>query len=336
MSGRPARKPLLPGGDCFKKSTPASGRGAGTQRPPPPPSVPVACPGAEYGTLMAMDGYRGFLGLLVSALLVGFLSVIFTLVWVLHYREGLGWDGTALEFNWHPVLVVTGFVFIQGIAIIVYRLPWTWKCSKFLMKSIHAGLNTVAAVLAIISLVAVFDFHNARNIPNMYSLHSWIGLIAVILYMLQLLLGFFIFLLPWAPLSLRALVMPIHVYSGLLIFGTVIATALTGVTEKLIFALKDPAYHSFPPEGVFTNTLGLLILLFGSLIFWIVTRPQWKRPNEPNSILLQPKGGTTEGLEGSMAINVGNVDKSDSELNNEGSARKRNFTLDEAGQRSTM
>lgn len=70
---------------------------------------------AEYGALMAMEGYRGFLGLLVSALLVGFLSVIFTLIWVLHYREGLGWDGTALEFNWHPVLVVTGFVFIQGI-----------------------------------------------------------------------------------------------------------------------------------------------------------------------------------------------------------------------------
>ncbi|XP_008853469.1 cytochrome b ascorbate-dependent protein 3 isoform X2 [Nannospalax galili] len=65
---------------------------------------------------MAMDGYRGFLGLLVSALLVGFLSVLFALVWVLHYREGLGWDGGSLEFNWHPVLAVTGFVFIQGIA----------------------------------------------------------------------------------------------------------------------------------------------------------------------------------------------------------------------------
>ncbi|XP_058520620.1 uncharacterized protein LOC101534930 isoform X2 [Ochotona princeps] len=65
---------------------------------------------------MAMEGYRGFLGLLVSALLVGFLSVIFTLIWVLHYRKGLGWDGGDLEFNWHPVLMVTGFVFIQGIA----------------------------------------------------------------------------------------------------------------------------------------------------------------------------------------------------------------------------
>ncbi|XP_006214018.1 plasma membrane ascorbate-dependent reductase CYBRD1 [Vicugna pacos] len=285
---------------------------------------------------MAMEGYRGFLGLLVSALLVGFLSVIFTLIWVLHYREGLGWDGTALEFNWHPVLMVTGFVFIQGIAIIVYRLPWTWKCSKLLMKSIHAGLHTVATILAVIALVAVFDFHNARNIPNMYSLHSWVGLIAVIFYILQLLLGFFVFLLPWAPLSLRALLIPLHVYSGLLIFGTVIATVLMGVTEKLIFALKDPAYSTFPPEGVFTNTLSLLILLYGALIFWIVTRPQWKRPKEPNSVLLQPNGGAPEGVESSMAMNFGNVDKSDAELNSEAAARKRNFTLDEAGQRSTM
>ncbi|XP_076722190.1 plasma membrane ascorbate-dependent reductase CYBRD1 isoform X2 [Callospermophilus lateralis] len=63
-----------------------------------------------------MESYRGFLALLVSALSVGFLSVLFTLIWVLHYREGLGWDGSSLEFNWHPVLAVTGFIFIQGIA----------------------------------------------------------------------------------------------------------------------------------------------------------------------------------------------------------------------------
>ncbi|CAD7690578.1 unnamed protein product [Nyctereutes procyonoides] len=280
-----------------------------------------------------MDGYRGFLGLLVSALLVGFLSVIFSLVWVLHYREGLGWDGTALEFNWHPVFMVTGFVFIQGIAIIVYRLPWTWKCSKLLMKSIHAGLHTVAAILVIISLVSVFDYHNAGNIPNMYSLHSWVGLTVVILYILQLLLGVLVFLLPWAPLSLRALVMPMHVYSGLLIFGTVIATVLMGVTEKLIFGVSG--YSTFPPEGVFANTLGLLNVVFGALIFWIVTRPQWQRPKEPNPILFQPNGGAREGAEGS-AVNFSHVDQSDSKLNNEVAAKKRNFSVDEAGQRSTM
>ncbi|XP_069327355.1 plasma membrane ascorbate-dependent reductase CYBRD1 isoform X1 [Eulemur rufifrons] len=286
---------------------------------------------------MAMEGYKGFLVLLVSALLVGFLSVIFTLVWVLHYRGGLGWDGTDLEFNWHPVLMVTGFVFIQGIAIIVYRLPWTWKCSKLLMKSIHAGLNTVAAILATISLVAVFENRNYRNITHLYSLHGWVGLTVVIFYVLQLLLGFLVFLLPWAPLSFRSFLMPIHVYSGLLLFGTAIVTILMGVTEKLFFVLTNPAYSTFPPEGVFVNTLGFIILVFGGLIFWIVTRPQWKRPKEPTSTLLQPNGATTEGVEGSVATSYGhNMDKSDSELNNEVAARKRNLALDEAVQRSTM
>nr|XP_021494900.1 cytochrome b reductase 1 [Meriones unguiculatus] len=252
-----------------------------------------------------MDRSRVFLGLLVSALLVGFLAVLFVLVWVLHFREGLGWDGGALEFNWHPVLAVTGFVFIQGIAIIVYRLPWTWKCSKLLMKSIHAGLNAVAAILAIIAVVAVFENHSVQQIPHLYSLHSWVGLTVVILYVLQLVAGFFIFLLPWAPISLRALIMPVHVYSGLLLFGTVIATVLMGMTEKLFFDLKNPSYHTFPPEGVFVNTLGLLVVVFGALIFWIVTRPQWKRPREPGSIPLQLNGGTADAAEGAMAISSG-------------------------------
>ncbi|XP_036995442.2 plasma membrane ascorbate-dependent reductase CYBRD1 [Artibeus jamaicensis] len=285
---------------------------------------------------MAMDGYKGFLALLVAALLFGFLSVILTIVWVLHYRGGLAWDGGSLEFNWHPVLVVTGFVFIQGIAITVYRLPWTWKCSKFLMKSIHAGLNAVAAILAIVSLVSAFDFHNTMNIRNMYSMHSWIGLAVVILYMLQLLLGFLVFLLPFAPPSLRALLMPIHVYCGIFIFGTVIATVLMGLTEKLLFSLNNPAYSSLPPEGVFVNVLGFLVLVFGGLICWIVTRPQWKRPKEPDLTILQPNGGTCERVEGSMAINFGEMDKSNSELNDETAARKRNVALEEATQRSTM
>lgn len=70
-------------------------------------------------------------------------------------------------------------------AIIIYRLPWTWQCSKLIMKFIHAGLNLLAFILAVIATVAVFDFHNTAKIPNMYSLHSWLGLTALILYGLQ-------------------------------------------------------------------------------------------------------------------------------------------------------
>ncbi|XP_064290570.1 plasma membrane ascorbate-dependent reductase CYBRD1 [Passer domesticus] len=283
-----------------------------------------------------MEGYGRFLALLASALLVGFVSVILSLVWVFHYREGLSWDGSSAEFNWHPVLIVTGFVFIQGIAIIVYRLPWTWKCSKLLMKFIHAGLNTIAMILAIVAMVAAFDYHNARNIPNMYSLHSWIGLTAVIFYALQLFCGFAVFLLPFAPAHLRAAVMPIHAYSGLTIFATVIATALMGITEKLIFGLSSPAYSESPPEATLVNCLGLLLVIFGSIILWMASRPYWKRPPEENAKILSPIGANPEGTEvESTMTNSSNADKADLRSNTE-EARKQNIKFDEAGQRSTM
>ncbi|NWI56658.1 CYBR1 reductase, partial [Calyptomena viridis] len=227
-------------------------------------------------------------------------------------------------------------VFVLSSAIIVYRLPWTWKCSKLLMKFIHAGLNTIAMILAIVSMVAVFEYHNAKNIPNMYSLHSWIGLTALIFYSLQLFLGFAVFLLPFAPVHLRALLMPIHVYSGLTIFATVIATALMGITEKLIFSLKNPAYSAFPPEATLVNCLGVLLVIFGSLILWMASRPHWKRPLEENTKVLRPIGGTPEGTEvESTMTNSSNVDKSDLRISTE-AARKQNLKFDEAGQRSTM
>ncbi|KAM4609190.1 plasma membrane ascorbate-dependent reductase CYBRD1 [Polymixia lowei] len=229
---------------------------------------------------MAMENFKQFAFALSAAASVGFVSIIFVLIWALYFKEGLAWDGGLPEFNWHPVLMVTGLIFLQGIAIIVYRLPWTWKCSKLMMKFIHAGLHLLAFIFAVISIVAVFDFHNTANIPNMYSLHSWVGLAAIILYSLQLVLGLGVYLIPITPVSLRRTFMPLHVYSGLLIFASVIATALMGITEKLIFGLKDPKYKDSPPEATFVNILGILIVVFGASIFWIATRRSWKRPSD--------------------------------------------------------
>ncbi|XP_029967215.1 plasma membrane ascorbate-dependent reductase CYBRD1 [Salarias fasciatus] len=221
-----------------------------------------------------------FLVVLAAAAAAGLVAVVFVLKWVLHFREGLAWDGGPGEFNWHPVLMVIGFVVLQGTAIIVYRLPWTWHSSKQLMKFIHAGLNLLAFSLAVISVVAVFDFHNYAKIPNMYSLHSWVGLAVVVLYALQLVLGVFMYLIPVTPVSLRAAFMPLHVYTGLLLFTSVIGVALMGITEKLIFGLKDPKYKDSPPEAVFVNVLGVLLVVFGGLILWIATRTSWKRPSD--------------------------------------------------------
>uniref|UniRef100_A0A8C5DTX8 Plasma membrane ascorbate-dependent reductase CYBRD1 n=1 Tax=Gouania willdenowi TaxID=441366 RepID=A0A8C5DTX8_GOUWI len=227
-----------------------------------------------------MEDFTQFLVVFSMAAAVGVLSTVFVLTWVLHFKEGLGWDGGLAEFNWHPVLMVIGFVSLQGLAIIIYRLPWTWHCSKLTMKFIHAGLNLLAFILAVVSVVAVFDFHNGAKIPNMYSLHSWLGIGAVVMYCLQLVLGVGMYLIPLAPISWKVAFMPFHVYSGLFLFTSVIAVSLMGITEKLIFGLKDPKYKDSPPEAIFVNFLGVFLVVFGVLILWIATRTSWKRPSE--------------------------------------------------------
>ncbi|XP_067459652.1 plasma membrane ascorbate-dependent reductase CYBRD1 [Thunnus thynnus] len=277
---------------------------------------------------MAMESLKQFLIVLSAAAAVGFVAIIFVLRWVLHYREGLAWDGGPAEFNWHPVLIVTGFIFLQGIAIIVYRLPWTWQCSKLMMKFIHAGLNLLAFIFAVISMVAVFDFHNTAKIPNMYSLHSWLGLTAVILYCLQLVLGVGMYLIPITPVSWRAAFMPIHVYSGLLLFGSVIAVALMGITEKLIFGLNDPKYKDSPPEAIFVNVLGVLLVVFGALILWIATRTSWKRPSDQILHTLHTNGGSEDNTKVGPALSQLS-DEADAEAC--GDVRRRNNKSDDQG-----
>lgn len=107
------------------------------------------------------------------------------------------------------------------------------------------------------------------------------------------------------------------------------------VPETILFFLLSSQrknYKASPPEGIFVNILGLLILIFGALVLWMATRPQWKRPPEQNSKLQQPNGGT----EDSAMTDCSKAEKADVEFNSEAAARKRNLKLDETGQRSTM
>lgn len=58
--------------------------------------------------------------LYIFNVLISAVIVILVGVWTGVYLNGLGWTGSippVLQLNWHPLLMVTGFVFMQGNGI---------------------------------------------------------------------------------------------------------------------------------------------------------------------------------------------------------------------------
>ncbi|KAG7490987.1 hypothetical protein JOB18_046536 [Solea senegalensis] len=215
---------------------------------------------------------------------LGVACVACVCVWNSQWRGGFAWDGSALQFNWHPVLMVTGLVVVYGMGAVLYRIPLTWGENKLPWKILHAVLMLAALILSILGLCAVFDFHNAKSIPNLYSLHSWIGIATAALFATQWVVGVAGFLLPCSPVSLRKLLKPAHVWMGGIIMLLSIAACISGINEKLFFSLKGNTngslpYSSSPPEALYANSLGVLIVAFGLIVLKILSNQQWQHPD---------------------------------------------------------
>ncbi|XP_048686146.1 transmembrane ascorbate-dependent reductase CYB561 isoform X2 [Caretta caretta] len=173
--------------------------------------------------------------------LLGLTVIAMTGAWMGQYRGGIAWE-SALQFNVHPLCMIIGMVFLQGDGVI-----------------------------------AVFDYHRKKGFADMYSLHSWCGITAFSLYFIQWLMGFSFFLFPGTSFSLRSRYKPQHVFFGVFLLVLSIATCLLGIKELLLFNIQA-TYSSFVPEGILANVLGLLLIVFGLVIGYILTRDEWKRP----------------------------------------------------------
>uniref|UniRef100_A0A8D0MWQ5 Lysosomal membrane ascorbate-dependent ferrireductase CYB561A3 n=1 Tax=Sus scrofa TaxID=9823 RepID=A0A8D0MWQ5_PIG len=211
---------------------------------------------------------------------LGSMCILSTIYWMRYWHKGFAWDGTILTFNWHPVLMVTGMVVLYSAASLAYRLPQSWVGPKLPWKLGHAAMHLMAFILTVLGLAAVFNFHNHEKIPNLYSLHSWLGITTVFLFACQWFLGFVVFLLPWASVRLRSLLKPIHVFFGASILSLAIASVISGINEKLFFSLKNgtTSYSNLPDEAVFANSAGMLVVVFGLLVLYILQASSWKRP----------------------------------------------------------
>uniref|UniRef100_A0A673J2H7 Lysosomal membrane ascorbate-dependent ferrireductase CYB561A3 n=1 Tax=Sinocyclocheilus rhinocerous TaxID=307959 RepID=A0A673J2H7_9TELE len=206
----------------------------------------------------------------VLSVWLGFLCVMFVCLWSGIWRGGFAWDGSFLQFNWHPVLMVTSLVVLYGNAIVLYRVPLKW--SRWWCKLTHGGLLFVAVVLSVLGVRAPFDFHTGS--PQWpYSLCS------IFIDSCLWFVGLCAFLLPWTPLAVRACLKLLHIWMGIAIFTLSLITSLSGINEKL---LNTEPYTALPAEALFANSLGILVVIFGLLVLKILSNQKWKNPEFEN------------------------------------------------------
>lgn len=185
-----------------------------------------------------------------------------------------------LLFNWHPVLMTSGFLLCFTISITSFRLIPLSKVK--IVKPLHGILHFLAVVCICLGLAAVFQSNNIKSknsahiyYPNLFSLHSFIGLGAIILYFQNFLLGIISYGMPnMVSLPTKVMYMPIHAFLGMFAFITACCAILTGIMELNAESACDygittnepdtnPAenYHKMPNGCVISNGAGVLVLV---------------------------------------------------------------------------
>ena len=89
------------------------------------------------GEIVEQD-ITGFLPIYSLVQISGFSAVLGMGLWTYHFLDGFGWvyDPT-YQFNWHPLLMTTGMIFLYGNALLMYRIFRKEIRRKLLL--LHAG-----------------------------------------------------------------------------------------------------------------------------------------------------------------------------------------------------
>ncbi|KAH0467206.1 hypothetical protein IEQ34_004444 [Dendrobium chrysotoxum] len=218
------------------------------------------------------------------ARLWGFVVAGLLLAWAFNFKSSFlphsassGGDGDAISqldhlySALHPLLMVIGFILLNGEAILVHRRLAGW--SREIRKAVQLSLQAAALGFGLFGIWAKFRGNEGIS-ANFYSLHSWIGLACVALSAFQWMVGLISMWHKPEGRWTRSVVLPWHLFVGLYTFGLAVAAAETGLQEKLTFLLGRRGLSHNSPESALINSLGIALALLAAVIILAAISPR--------------------------------------------------------------
>lgn len=157
-------------------------------------------------------------------------------------------------------------------AILTFRMFKSLSDMK--LKIVHTILHAVVILFTTLGLAVEITSHQHSDEKDFYSLHSWVGLATIFIFVNQFMFGFFCYLIPSMNDQIKALYMPIHVFSGIFCFISAIAACLIGLNQNARFNMN---YQELPVQGILINLIGVGIIVYGVIVVYLVTAPKFKR-----------------------------------------------------------
>ncbi|KAG1346928.1 putative transmembrane ascorbate ferrireductase 4, partial [Cocos nucifera] len=186
----------------------------------------------------------------------------------------------------HPLLMVIGFILLGGEAILAHR--WLSGWSRGTRKSMHLSLQGAALGFGLFGIWAKFKGKDGI-LASFYSLHSWMGILCVALFATQWVVGFLSFWHRGEGRRTRAALLPWHVFAGLYTYGLAVATAETGLLEKLTFLHINHGLPRRSPESALVNALGLALVILCGLVVLAAVSPK-QRSSKDGSVATKKAG----------------------------------------------
>ena len=111
-----------------------------------------------------------------AVIILGMLAVALTVTWIVKYFGGFAWDGTAREFNYHPLCMVISMVFLYSegkflCSLTEALLPLCLMSVDYIMK-----VFVLCFALAIYFEVLLSSYVNLFPLLAMSQLSLWLWL----------------------------------------------------------------------------------------------------------------------------------------------------------------